>query len=56
MTDLSELSLYLLKEKKFDDRQMKVADVSYDNEINTADLALLKQFVSKKATHLGPKN
>ena len=35
---------------------MKVADVSYDNEINTADLALLKQFVSKKATHLGPKN
>ena len=54
LTDLTLLSQYLLRDIKFTADQLKVADVMYDEEINTSDLALLKQFVMNDEVTLGP--
>lgn len=56
LTDLSILSLYLLGDTKLTDAQLKAADVNANGEVNIADLAHFKQYVSKEAVVLGPQN
>lgn len=53
ITDLTELSLYLVKDRDFDENQKLVSDVVYDHNVNLADLALMKQFVSHLSVKLG---
>ena len=53
LTDLTNLSLYLLGDKKFDDVQKKLADVNADTIVDIADLAHYKQYVSKDNVVLG---
>ncbi len=56
ITDLTNLSIYLIGDKKLGDASLLRADVSYDGEINLADLAVLKQYISKDTTViLGPE-
>lgn len=55
MSDLTTLSLYLLKDMEFTDEQIKAADVTGDEEVNLADLAHLKQYIMKVTSVLGPK-
>lgn len=50
MSDLTDLSIYLLKDKKFTEKQLKAADVDGNDTVNLADLATLKQYVSKVIT------
>lgn len=53
LTDLSLLSLYLLDDISFDAGQIKAADVQFDEIIDIADLARLKQYVCKEDIRLG---
>lgn len=50
MSDLTEVSLYLLKEKELSAAALKAADVDKNGSVNLADLATLKQYVSKIIT------
>ena len=47
LTDLTQLSLYLLGDADFTDAQKKAADVDGNDVIDIADLARFKQYVSK---------
>lgn len=47
LTDLTCLSLYLMNAMKFDDDQISAADVDENGEVDIADLAYFKQYVSK---------
>jgi len=47
LTDISGLSLYIIGDITFTDEQMKVADVDEDGEVNLADLAKYRQYLSK---------
>jgi hypothetical protein len=53
VTDLTILSLYLLGDIKLDSDQKVLADCDANNDINLADLALLKQFILKDDVKLG---
>lgn len=53
LTDLTELSLYLIGDKTFNDFEMFTADTNGDNEVNLADLAHLKQYIMSKDVKLG---
>jgi len=55
LSDLSELSVYLLRDKEFDDAQKLKADVDADGEISVSDLALMKQYVMGAAVKLGKR-
>ena len=56
LTDLSLLSLVILKENECTDIISVVGDVDANGEINVADLSLLKQYVMKReGVVLGPK-
>ncbi len=52
VTDLTELSLALIGDKELSDEQMKAADVDDTGEVNLADLAKIRQFLSKKIPSL----
>ncbi|MDD6827900.1 MAG: dockerin type I repeat-containing protein [Oscillospiraceae bacterium] len=45
LTDLSFLSLYLLRDKEFTDNQLKAADVDGDGDVHLTDLARMRQYV-----------
>ncbi|MBR6925231.1 MAG: 1,4-beta-xylanase, partial [Oscillospiraceae bacterium] len=53
VTDLTQLSLFLLKDLKLDEKAQKCADVNADGNIDLTDLATLRQFISKKISKLG---
>ena len=53
VTDVSYLSLYLIGDIEFSDDLKKVADVDCDGEVRLTDLAMIRQFVSKKIDSLG---
>ena len=53
LTDLSYISLYILKEIEFSDEALKAADVDKSGKIDIADLSKVKQYVSKKIDSLG---
>ena len=56
LTDLSILSLYLIGDYTLDSTQKKVADVSGDGNLNIADLAHFKQYISHdEGIVLGPQ-
>lgn len=46
LTDLSFLSLYLLGDTEFTDKQLKTADVNGDGDVHLTDLATLMQYIS----------
>lgn len=48
VSDLSELSLALLGDRNLSEDQKKAADVDGDGEVTLADLARIRQFISKK--------
>ena len=50
VTDLTELSLYLLGDRELTENQQKSADVDSDGAVTLADLARLQQYLSKKIT------
>ena len=50
VSDLTMLSLALLGDNELSDSQKKNADVDSDSEITVADLARLRQYLSKKIT------
>ena len=52
VTDLTELSLALIGDRELSDEQMKAADVDDTGEVNLADLAKIRQFLSKKIPSL----
>jgi len=54
ITDISKMSLMLVDKTEFKGDQKTRSDVDGDNEVSLADLASVKQFVSKVITHLGP--
>lgn len=47
LTDLTFLSLFLMKAKVFSDTQLKAADIDGSGEVDIADLAYYKQYVCK---------
>ncbi|MBR6600055.1 MAG: hypothetical protein IKK88_07110 [Oscillospiraceae bacterium] len=47
--------MHLLGDTKFNDVQLKVADVNADGAVDIADLAHLKQYISKDNVVLGKK-
>jgi len=47
ITDLSIISLYILGDYKFTAEQSVAGDTEKDNDVNLADLAKLRQFISK---------
>lgn len=47
ISDLSELSLVLIGDKTFTDDQLKAADINENGKADLADLAILKQYLSK---------
>ncbi len=47
ITDISLLSLHIIGDIKLKENQLKAADVDKDNDVVLADLATLKQYVSK---------
>ncbi|MBP0978244.1 MAG: dockerin type I repeat-containing protein [Oscillospiraceae bacterium] len=53
VTDLTELSLALLGDRKLTEDQKKLADIDGDGELSLADLARLRQYLSKKIDKLG---
>mgnify|MGYP006392146903 CR=1 FL=1 len=53
VTDLTMLSIYLLKDIELDSEQILLADCNGDEKVNLADLALLKQFILKDDVKLG---
>ncbi|MBQ5988182.1 MAG: dockerin type I repeat-containing protein, partial [Oscillospiraceae bacterium] len=52
VTDLTELSLYLLGDKDLSEDAQKAADVDFDDAVTLADLARLQQYLSKKIDSL----
>ena len=48
VTDLTELSLYLVGDRKLDQYQLDMADMNYDGKTDIVDLATLKQKIAKK--------
>ncbi len=54
VTDLSNLSLYLIGDTKFTEVQKKAADVDDDGEVKLTDLAKYRQYLSKIIDSLGP--
>ena len=52
MTDLTEVSLALLGDRALTDEQQKAADVDGDGSLSLADLAKLRQYLSKKIDSL----
>ena len=52
MSDLSELALIILKEKKANDAVTANADVDKDGDITITDLSRIKQFISHKISKL----
>ena len=52
VTDLSYLSLYLIGDMELNDAQKKAADVDGDGEVKLADLAKMRQFLSRKVSSL----
>lgn len=55
MTDLTDLSLYLLKEIDLSKEALLNAELTGDGSVNLADLSTLKQYVSKVIDKLGPR-
>lgn len=53
LTDLTMLSVYLMKKSGFTDAQLLAADVQPDGIVDIADLARFKQYVSKDKVVLG---
>lgn len=53
LTDLTSLSLYLMKECEFDAYQTTLADVNGDEYVDISDLAHLKQFIMGEDIALG---
>ena len=53
LTDLSILSLYLLGDTALDENILKGADVNGDGNVDLADLAHFKQYISKDDVTLG---
>ena len=52
VTDLTEVSLALLGDRNLTDDQLKAADVDGDGTLSLADLAKLRQYLSKKIDSL----
>ena len=50
VTDLSELSLALIGDKKLSEAQQKAADVDKDGKVTLSDLARMRQHLSKVIT------
>lgn len=48
LTDLSRVAIYLLDKEGIEGDGLKAADVDGDSKIQLADLARIKQFVSKQ--------
>ena len=53
VTDLSELSLALIGDRKLSEIQQKLADVDKDGKVTLSDLARMRQYLSKVITSLG---
>lgn len=53
LSDLTLLSLMLLKDVDFNESQMQAADIMYDQQVDLSDLALLKQYVMNQDVKLG---
>lgn len=53
VTDLSELSLALIGDRKLSEAQQKAADVDKDGKVTLSDLARMRQYLSKVITSLG---
>lgn len=53
ITDLTEISLFLIGDRELTAAQQKVADVDGDGEVKLADLAKFRQFLSKQISSLG---
>ena len=54
VTDLSYLSLYLIGDSEITDVNiLEAADVQNDGTVNLSDLALFRQYLSKKITKIG---
>ncbi|MBP1564806.1 MAG: glucuronoarabinoxylan endo-1,4-beta-xylanase [Oscillospiraceae bacterium] len=54
ITDITLLSLFILGDRVPSDEQKLAADVSYDGNVDLADLAHFKQYISKDSVVLGP--
>ena len=48
LSDLSTLSLFLVGDNELTNGQKKAADIDHDDEVTLADLAKLRQYLSKK--------
>ena len=55
VTDLTNIALHVIGDKKFDEDQNVVADVEDDDNVNLADLAALKMKLVGRDKILGPK-
>ena len=55
VTDLTNIALHVIGDKKFDEDQTVVADVEDDDNVNLADLAALKMKLVGRDKVLGPK-
>lgn len=53
LSDLTSLSLGLIGDMKFTDKQILLADINSDSAINIADLALFKQYIMGEDIELG---
>lgn len=53
LTDLTNISLYLLGDIDFTDAQKSSADVNADDKLDLCDLAVMKQYISKDDVTLG---
>ena len=55
LSDLTLLSLYLLKDTTLEGNTLKAADVNGDGSVNLSDLAHFKQYICKDPVVLGPQ-
>ena len=55
LTDLTYLSLYLMKDRALTGNALKAADVYGDGDVNLADLAHFKQYICQDPVILGPQ-
>ena len=53
ISDLSELSLALIGDRKLSEAQQKAADVDKDGKVTLSDLARMRQYLSKIITSFG---
>lgn len=53
LNDITALSLYLVGSKTLSEEAKELANVQYDDAVNLADLALLKQYICKDSVKLG---